>query len=80
VPTLEATEIAPGAADAKGDNAMINLDLRFLLLIPLGLAEAFLFWALWHLLLESWPRRRVRAGESRREPGFQLESRIQLIR
>ncbi len=59
---------------------MINLDPRFLLLIPLGLAEAFLFWALWHLVLEAWPKLRIRARASRPESGFQLESRIQLIR
>jgi len=38
-----------GAEEAKGNPAMSEFDLRYLFLIPLTLAEAFLLWALWQL-------------------------------
>jgi len=59
---------------------MPALDLRILLLIPLGLAEAFLLWLLWHLILDQWPMRRVRVPAPGRRPGFVHDARIQLIR
>ena len=45
---------------------MLDLCLRILALLLLGLAEAFLLWTLWHLMLATWPRRRSSANPHRR--------------
>jgi len=37
---------------------MLEFDLRYLLLIPFTLAEAFLFWALWQLQREMRKQRK----------------------
>jgi hypothetical protein len=46
----------PGRAEAAKGVTMLVLNLRFLLFIPLALAEIFLIWTLWNWFKQSRKR------------------------
>jgi hypothetical protein len=63
-----------GAKAAKGNPAMTDFDLRYVFLVPLTLAEAFLIWALWQL------QREIRKERKRqRQIPSSLESAVQKL-
>jgi hypothetical protein len=63
-----------GAEAAKGNPAMSEFEFRYLFLIPLTLAEAFLLWALWQL------QREIRKERKRqRQVPSSVESTVQKL-